>query len=320
LLTCAPADARASLRLSLAQNLCDSMTMLSTTRLALFPSLILLSLCACSSGEPQTNSAPAGAIASKSAGEAKPAAPVAPVKPAAEAPAAPKPVDKPDASTAKPADPMPKKTDALVSAPAAAAAVDGPPVDAAIATMRAFIATQKYDKTNKNWKTAVKQPPKLTFDAKTQYFWLLDTSEGPIKIRLMPDVAPMHVSSTIYLTEIGFYDDLKFHRVIAGFMAQGGDPLGTGGGGPAYKYAGEFSPTVKHTKPGMLSMANAGPNTDGSQFFLTFVPTPHLDGKHTIFGEVVEGLDNLKKLESFGSSSGDTTKPLKITSAKILVQ
>ncbi len=194
------------------------------------------------------------------------------------------------------------------------------PASDPIVKIREFIASKNIDKTAKNWKTSVTIPPKLTFDATKQYFWVLNTTEGPIKIRLMPDIAPMHVSSTIYLTELGFYDDIKFHRVINGFMAQGGDPLGVGSGGPAYKYAGEFSPKVKHDKPGILSMANAGPNTDGSQFFLTFVPTPHLDGKHTIFGEVVEGLDTVKKLEKFGSQSGQTTKPLKIDTAKIVVQ
>jgi cyclophilin family peptidyl-prolyl cis-trans isomerase len=189
-----------------------------------------------------------------------------------------------------------------------------------IAKIREFIASKNVDKNAKNWKTSVTIPPKQTFDSTKQYFWLLNTTEGPIKIKLMPEVAPMHVTSTIYLTELGFYDDIKFHRVINGFMAQGGDPLGVGSGGPAYKYAGEFSPRVKHDRPGLLSMANAGPNTDGSQFFLTFVPTPHLDGKHTIFGEIVEGMDNLKKLEKFGSQSGQTTKLLKIETAKIIVQ
>lgn len=190
----------------------------------------------------------------------------------------------------------------------------------ALASMKEFIGKQTIDKAAKDWKTKLPMPPKLTFDPAKKYFWLLDTTEGPIKIRLMPEVAPMHVSSTIFLTEVGFYDGLKFHRVIPGFMAQGGCPLGTGTGGPGYKYAGEFSPTVKHNKPGMLSMANAGPGTDGSQFFLTFVPTPHLDGKHTLFGEVVEGLENLKTLEKSGSNSGQTTKPLEIKSAKIAVE
>ena len=192
--------------------------------------------------------------------------------------------------------------------------------DPAIKTMREFIESKKIDKTQKNWRTTVPQPPKLTFEPERKYFWLLNTTEGPIKIRLMPEVAPMHVSSTIYLTELGFYDTLKFHRVINGFMAQGGDPIGNGTGGPGYKYAGEFSDKVKHDKPGRLSMANAGPNTDGSQFFLTFVPTPHLDNKHSIFGEVVEGMEVVKKLESFGSQSGATSKPLSIETAKIVTQ
>ena len=130
----------------------------------------------------------------------------------------------------------------------------------------------------------------------------------------------MHVSSTMYLTRLGFYDGLTFHRVIPGFMAQGGCPLGTGMGSPGYQYAGEFSPKVRHDKPGLLSMANRGPGTDGSQFFLTFVPYPSLDDKHTIFGEVVEGIDAMKKLESFGSQGGKTSKPLLIDSAKIVIE
>ncbi len=112
------------------------------------------------------------------------------------------------------------------------------------------------------------------FDANKDYFWILETNKGNIKIKLMPNVAPMHVTSTMFLTEKGFYDGTMFHRVIPGFMAQGGDPLGTGTGGPGYKYAGEFNANVKHDRPFLVSMANAGPNTDGSQFFITFVPTP----------------------------------------------
>jgi cyclophilin family peptidyl-prolyl cis-trans isomerase len=193
-----------------------------------------------------------------------------------------------------------------------------PTSDPAVQAARDFIASKTIDKTAQSWKTKLPMPPKLTFEPERKYFWLLTTTEGPIKIRLMPDVAPMHVSSTIYLTELGFYDGTKFHRVIPQFMAQGGDPLGTGMGGPGYKYAGEFSPTVKHSKGGLLSMANAGPGTDGSQFFLTFVPTPHLDGKHTIFGEVVEGMENLMKLEKSGSQSGQTSKLLAIQTAKIV--
>jgi cyclophilin family peptidyl-prolyl cis-trans isomerase len=136
----------------------------------------------------------------------------------------------------------------------------------------------------------------------------------------MPDIAPMHVTSFMYLTQLGFYDGISFHRVISNFMAQGGCPLGTGTGSPGYQFEGEYNDKVKHTKPGLLSMANAGPGTDGSQFFLTFVPTPWLDGKHTIFGEVTEGLDVLKKLEAAGSQSGKTSEPLKMTKVTIEVK
>jgi cyclophilin family peptidyl-prolyl cis-trans isomerase len=129
----------------------------------------------------------------------------------------------------------------------------------------------------------------------------------------------MHVTNFIYLSRLGFYDGLSFHRVITGFMAQGGCPLGTGTGGPGYQFAGEFSDTVKHNTGGLLSMANAGPGTDGSQFFLTFVPTQWLDGKHTIFGKVVEGKDVLKKLEDAGSKTGTPSEPLKIDKVTIKV-
>jgi cyclophilin family peptidyl-prolyl cis-trans isomerase len=183
-----------------------------------------------------------------------------------------------------------------------------------------FIAEKKIDKTQSGWKTKLPMPPKLTFEAGKTYYWVLDTTVGTLKIKLRPDVAPMHASSTIYLTRLGFYDGLTFHRVIPGFMAQGGDPIGNGTGGPGYDYAGEFDPNVKHDKPGILSMANRGPNTDGSQFFLTFVATPHLNGRHTIFGEVVGGSDVLKELEKRGTQSGQTKEKLEIKKATIVVE
>jgi len=194
-----------------------------------------------------------------------------------------------------------------------------PSDDPAIKACDKFIAEQKIDKARSDWKTHLPEPPKLPFDEKHTYYWVIDTNVGTVKIKLMPKVAPMHVSSTIYLSRLGFYDGVIFHRVIPRFMAQGGDPTGTGSGGPGYKYAGEFDPNVKHDKPGMLSMANAGPNTDGSQFFLTFVPTPHLNGKHTIFGEVVEGMDTLRELEKRGSQGGRTTERLEMKKTTIEV-
>ncbi|MEE2713992.1 MAG: peptidylprolyl isomerase [Planctomycetota bacterium] len=184
----------------------------------------------------------------------------------------------------------------------------------------AFIAKQKIDKTRPGWKTQLPKPPKATFAEGESYFWLLKTNKGEIKIRLLSGVAPMHVTSTIYLTDLGFYDGIVFHRVIKGFMAQGGDPLGRGSGGPGYSYGGEFDPKVKHDRPGLLSMANRGPGTDGSQFFITFVRTPHLDGKHTIFGEVVGGMEAVKELEKCGSRGGATSEKLFIEKATIVTE
>jgi peptidyl-prolyl cis-trans isomerase B (cyclophilin B) len=212
---------------------------------------------------------------------------------------------------------------ALFLAPFAtwAGAADEPKAsDPAIVALDKFIAEAKVDKSWKEWKSNLKRPPKVTFTADKKYFWNLTTNKGNIKVELLPEVAPMHVSSTIYLTRLGFYDDLIFHRVIKGFMAQGGDPTGTGRGSPGYKYRGEFDRKVKHDKPGMLSMANAGPGTDGSQFFLTFVKTPHLDGKHTIFGSVVEGMGTVKQIEAAGSARGSTTEKVFIEKATISVE
>ena len=115
---------------------------------------------------------------------------------------------------------------------------------------------------------------------------LIQTNKGDINVKLYPDQAPLTVLSFVNLSKRGFYDNLTFHRVIPNFVIQGGCPLGTGTGGPGYRFKDEFSPALRHNKPGMLSMANAGPGTNGSQFFITHVPTPHLDDRHSIFGEV----------------------------------
>jgi peptidyl-prolyl cis-trans isomerase A (cyclophilin A) len=138
-----------------------------------------------------------------------------------------------------------------------------------------------------------------------------DTSEGRFKVRFFDDKAPKTVGNFVGLAEgtqewtdpktrqkvkRPFYDGLIFHRVIDGFMLQGGCPLSTGTGGPGYQFADEFGPGLKHDRPGLLSMANAGPNTNGSQFFVTLVPTPWLDNKHAIFGEVIEGMDVVQKI------------------------
>jgi len=196
--------------------------------------------------------------------------------------------------------------------------------DLAITKIDKFITQQVIDKTDPAWKTKLSQPPLLSFTPKKDYFWELQTNQGNLTIKLLTDSAPMHVSSTIYLTKLGFYDDLTFHRVIPGFMAQGGDPTGTGAGNPGYKYDGEFGETfdgeLGHNEAGTLSMANSGPGTDGSQFFLTFTPTAFLDGKHTVFGKVVIDLENsLTKIESLGSRSGKTTEAVKIIKATIRI-
>ena len=119
----------------------------------------------------------------------------------------------------------------------------------------------------------------------------ITTNKGVIKIQLHSDKTPKTVGNFEDLANKGFYNGLKFHRVIADFMIQGGCPQGTGTGGPGYQFEDEFHPDLRHSGPGVLSMANAGPNTNGSQFFITHVATPHLDGKHSVFGQVTEGQD-----------------------------
>ena len=173
------------------------------------------------------------------------------------------------------------------------------------------------DKSNPNWKQQLSKPEVMDFKTGERYYWDMETNLGRMSFLLFHEQTPMHVSSTIYLTELGFYDEVLFHRVIPGFMAQGGDPTGTSRGGPGYKYDGEFPAGLSHDRAGLLSMANAGPGTDGSQFFITFIPTQYLDGKHTIFGELVDGMETLKALEERGSNSGKTVEELKIIKATI---
>jgi len=192
--------------------------------------------------------------------------------------------------------------------------------DKAVQMIDSQIAAAKVDKTKPNWRMSLSKPKVATFDPAHTYWCHMTTTKGAVTIKFMPDVAPMHVTNFIYLTRLGFYDGLSFHRVITNFMAQGGDPAGNGTGSPGYEFDGEFSANVKHDKGGRLSMANAGPGTDGSQFFLTFVPTPWLDGKHSIFGEVTDGMDVLKALEAAGSQSGKTSELLKMTKVTIEVK
>jgi cyclophilin family peptidyl-prolyl cis-trans isomerase len=136
-------------------------------------------------------------------------------------------------------------------------------------------------------------PPEMGIDPKKDYKAVIKTDKGDITINLFEFQVPNTVNNFVFLAEQGFYDGTIFHRVIMNFMAQGGDPTGTGSGGPGYRFEDEFHKDLAHNKPGILSMANAGPNTNGSQFFITHVPTPWLDGKHAVFGEVVDGMDVL---------------------------
>ena len=145
-----------------------------------------------------------------------------------------------------------------------------------------------------------------------------------IKAELYPEIAPNTVNNFISLVSKGFYDGLIFHRVISGFMIQGGDPQGTGMGGPGYEFEDEFSPDLKHDGPGILSMANRGPRTNGSQFFITHVATPHLDGRHTVFGKVLKGQavvnaiargDKIKDIRILDKAEADAV--LKVEAARV---
>ncbi len=209
--------------------------------------------------------------------------------------------------------------EAQAEAPAEGDVEASAPEDPTLAAVDAFIATREIDRSDPRWKENLPPPPMLPFDKARRYIWELETNRGMLVIRLYPDVAPVHVSSTIYLTRLGFFDSLPFHRVIPSFMAQGGDPRGNGTGDPGYEYAGEIADSLSHDRRGLLSMANAGPGTDGSQFFLLFGPAPHLDGKHTIFGEVVGGSRTLDRIEELGSRSGRTKRTVRIEKAGIRV-
>jgi peptidyl-prolyl cis-trans isomerase A (cyclophilin A) len=161
----------------------------------------------------------------------------------------------------------------------------------------------------------------------------LHTTLGTIEVKLFSKECPNTVGNFVGLAEGTIpwtrsngqpgtgplYSKVPFHRIIKGFMIQGGDPDGNGRGGPGYRFGDEIVPSLKHTKAGILSMANAGPNTNGSQFFITTVPTPHLDGRHAVFGEVVGGLDIVKKLEGVKTAAGDRpVEPVYLESVEVL--
>ncbi len=137
------------------------------------------------------------------------------------------------------------------------------------------------------------RPPEMSISPDRDYYATFRTEKGPIRVRLFAREAPETVNNFVFLAREGYFDGTTFHRVIKGFMVQGGDPTGTGAGGPGYRIQDEFHPDLRHDKPGVLSMANAGPNTGGSQFFITHTATSWLDGRHAVFGEVVEGMETV---------------------------
>ncbi len=159
---------------------------------------------------------------------------------------------------------------------------------------------------NKQWQ----KPPEMQIDAAKNYRVTMETSKGTIVLELYPQHAPKTVNNFVFLANAGFYDGVVFHRVIPDFVIQGGDPTGTGRGGPGYQFEDELKKNPLKHETGVISMANAGPNTNGSQFFVTHSPQPHLDGRHTVFGRVVKGMDVVNAIQQ-----GD--KMLKVTAEAV---
>jgi cyclophilin family peptidyl-prolyl cis-trans isomerase len=161
-------------------------------------------------------------------------------------------------------------------------------------------------------------PPAMTLDDSKSYSATFKTNHGDIEIELFRSQAPVTVNNFIFLARDGFYNDVIIHRVIPGFMIQGGDPDGTGMGGPGYKFQDEFDTSLTFGTTGILAMANSGPATNGSQFFITVAPTPHLNGKHTIFGKVTSGQDIADAISNVAQASGNRpTEPIVIERIEI---
>ena len=160
-------------------------------------------------------------------------------------------------------------------------------------------------------------PPSGALDTSKQYTARFKTERGDFVVELYADRAPLTVENFVNLARAGFYDGTTFHRVINGFMAQGGDPTGTGTGGPGYQFKDEFHPSLRHDGPGVLSMANAGSGTNGSQFFITYAATPHLDDRHSVFGKVTEGMDVVRSIRERDPqrdrNPGDRIETIEIT-------
>jgi len=151
--------------------------------------------------------------------------------------------------------------------------------------------------------------PPMVIDPLKQYIATIETEKGNIVVELFPDVAPMTVNSFVFLAEDGWFDNVTFHRVLPGFVAQGGDPSGSGMGSPGYAFKNETGPDLTFDRKGLLAMANSGPDTNGSQFFITYAPAPNLDGGYTIFGEVIEGMDVAESLTPRNPQEGENLPP-----------
>ncbi len=161
------------------------------------------------------------------------------------------------------------------------------------------------------------EPPKMSIDPTKSYEAVLNTEKGVVRIKLFADKTPITVNNFVFLARQGFYNGVTFHRVIPGFMAQTGDPTGTGSGGPGYRFQDEFDPSLRHDSEGIVSMANAGKDTNGSQFFITYDAAPHLDDAHTVFGKVVEGMEVVRALTPRDPAKA-TTPGDKILSVEII--
>jgi len=156
------------------------------------------------------------------------------------------------------------------------------------------------------------EPPPMSIDLSKSYQALIVTEKGDVLLELYADRAPVTVNNFVFLARQGFYDGVTFHRVIPGFMAQTGDPTGTGSGGPGYRFDDEFHPTLRHDSEGIVSMANAGANTNGSQFFIIYAPQPHLDDQHSVFGKVIEGMEVVRSLTPTSPDAGPGDKIMTI--------
>ena len=186
----------------------------------------------------------------------------------------------------------------------------------ALEDLEAFITeakdSGKIDISKDGWKTRLPKFPEVEFAEGEEYEWVIETSEGTIIADLEESIAPNHTRNILYLSLLGYFDGLTFHRIMPDFMAQGGCPLGNGRGGPGYSVDLEVSSKLKHDRAGTLSMArSSNPNSAGSQFFITFRDTPFLDGKYSVFGFVKEGLDVVKKLEEAANPRTNGVPPLK---------